>query len=30
MVGCSRTSSTHCFFFGINISNAIHPTINLI
>ena len=30
MVGCSRTSGTHRFFFGINISNAVHPTINLI
>ena len=30
MVGCSRTSGTHRFFFGIHISNAVHPTINLI
>lgn len=30
MVGCSRTSCTYRFFFGVNISNAVHPTINLI
>nr|YP_009730315.1 photosystem II protein L [Helicia shweliensis]QHT54518.1 photosystem II protein L [Helicia shweliensis] len=30
MVGCSRTGCTYCFFFGVNISNAVHPTINLI
>nr|YP_010158104.1 photosystem II protein L [Afzelia xylocarpa]QRG30155.1 photosystem II protein L [Afzelia xylocarpa] len=30
MAGCSRTSGTHRFFFGVNISNAVHPTINLI
>nr|YP_010292866.1 photosystem II protein L [Dapsilanthus disjunctus]ULQ65058.1 photosystem II protein L [Dapsilanthus disjunctus]ULQ65146.1 photosystem II protein L [Dapsilanthus disjunctus] len=29
MVGCSRISCTYRFFFGFNISNAIHPTINL-
>ena len=30
MVGCSRTGCTYRFFFGVNISNAVHPTINLI
>ncbi|KAH0447401.1 hypothetical protein IEQ34_023763 [Dendrobium chrysotoxum] len=30
MVGCSRTGCTYCFFFRVNISNAVHPTINLI
>ena len=30
MVGCSRTCCTYCFFFRVNISNAIHTTINLI
>ncbi|XLS91614.1 hypothetical protein HN51_067622 [Arachis hypogaea] len=30
MVDCSRTSSIHYFFFGTNISNAVHPMINLI
>nr|YP_009975097.1 photosystem II protein L [Drypetes chevalieri]YP_009975172.1 photosystem II protein L [Drypetes diopa]YP_009975247.1 photosystem II protein L [Drypetes hainanensis]YP_009975321.1 photosystem II protein L [Drypetes indica]YP_009975397.1 photosystem II protein L [Drypetes lateriflora]YP_009975473.1 photosystem II protein L [Drypetes longifolia]YP_009975548.1 photosystem II protein L [Sibangea similis]QNK04439.1 photosystem II protein L [Drypetes chevalieri]QNK04513.1 photosystem II protein len=30
MVGCSRTSCTYRFFFGVNISNAVHTTINLI
>jgi len=30
MVGCSRISCTYRFFFRINISNAVHPTINLI
>ena len=30
MVGCSWTSCTYRFFFGVNISNAVHPTINLI
>nr|UXB55990.1 photosystem II protein L [Coreanomecon hylomeconoides]WBF92900.1 photosystem II protein L [Corydalis edulis]WEG23755.1 photosystem II protein L [Corydalis edulis] len=30
MVGCSRTRCTYRFFFGVNISNAVHPTINLI
>nr|YP_009750607.1 photosystem II protein L [Rauvolfia verticillata]QIJ98046.1 photosystem II protein L [Rauvolfia verticillata] len=29
MVGCSRPSRTYRLFFGINISNAVHPTINL-
>jgi len=30
MVGCSRPSCTYRLFFGVNISNAVHPTINLI
>ena len=30
MVSCSRTGCTYRFFFGVNISNAVHPTINLI
>lgn len=30
MVGCSWTCDTHRFFFGINISYAVHPTINII
>uniref|UniRef100_UPI0030FF213B photosystem II cytochrome b559 beta subunit n=1 Tax=Euchiton involucratus TaxID=330692 RepID=UPI0030FF213B len=30
MVGCSRPSCTYRFFFGVNISNAVHTTINLI
>nr|QWZ47280.1 photosystem II protein L [Cyananthus flavus] len=30
MVGCSWPSCTYRFFFGVNISNAVHPTINLI
>lgn len=30
MAGCSRISCTHSFFLGINISNAVHPTINQI
>lgn len=30
MVGCSRISCTYRFFFRVNISNAVHPTINLI
>ncbi|KAB5511215.1 hypothetical protein DKX38_030140 (chloroplast) [Salix brachista] len=30
MACCSRTSCTYRFFFGVNISNAVHPTINLI
>ena len=30
MVGCSRPSCTYRFFFGVNISNAVHPTLNLI
>ena len=30
MAGYSRTSCTYCFFLGINISNAVHPTINQI
>lgn len=30
MVGCSRISCTYRFFLGVNISNAVHPTINLI
>nr|UXF58417.1 photosystem II protein L [Illicium verum] len=29
MVGCSRTSGTYRVFFGVNISNAVHTTINL-
>nr|YP_010884380.1 photosystem II protein L [Ixora finlaysoniana]QWW21202.1 photosystem II protein L [Ixora chinensis]UDA68870.1 photosystem II protein L [Ixora x williamsii]WIW75792.1 photosystem II protein L [Ixora finlaysoniana] len=29
MVGCSRPSCTYRLFFGINFSNAVHPTINL-
>nr|QGX43556.1 photosystem II protein L [Avicennia marina] len=28
MVGCSRPSCTYRLFFGVNISNAVHPTIN--
>ncbi|KAI7979993.1 Cytochrome b559 subunit alpha [Camellia lanceoleosa] len=30
MVGCSRTSCTYRLLFVVNISNAVHPTINLI
>ncbi|KAF6164333.1 hypothetical protein GIB67_029216, partial [Kingdonia uniflora] len=30
MVSYSRTSCTYHFFFGVNISHAVHPTINLI
>ena len=30
MVYCSRTSCTYRFFIGVNITNAVHPTINLI
>nr|QVL26467.1 photosystem II protein L [Premna szemaoensis] len=30
MVGCSRPSRTYRLFFGVNISNAVHPTINQI
>nr|YP_010029286.1 photosystem II protein L [Gynochthodes cochinchinensis]QOU10320.1 photosystem II protein L [Gynochthodes cochinchinensis] len=29
MVGCSRTGCPYCLLFGIHISNAVHPTINL-
>ncbi|KAJ6858978.1 hypothetical protein NC652_041316 [Populus alba x Populus x berolinensis] len=30
MACCSRTSCTYHFFFGVNINNAVHRTINLI
>ncbi|KMS93829.1 hypothetical protein BVRB_027540 [Beta vulgaris subsp. vulgaris] len=28
MARCSRTGCTYRFFFGVNIRNAVHPTIN--